>query len=379
MRLKLVAAVVAGLLTTSLAQGETANVTLYGRVNLSMEVVNGEQSGADCSARCPNPNVFRVNSNSSMVGLRGSEPLGQGLTAIFQVENQISPDTGGGVLAGRESFVGLQGSLGTVRLGFFLSPYDDILPIFGNAPTLTASILSTASLWAQGYLGQPSNGGFDDRLKNSIRYDTPTISGFNASLQYGANEGSVRSNSSNISGGVFYANGPLQLGIAYEAHNGIRGTALAPLYDNALSIAGGYQFPAVRIGAVYEKLKYDATPTADLKRDFYGRGATIDAGPGLFYMFLGHAGNGKGSSANGTRIGGLAKGENTGSRQWELSYTYVMSERTLVYAGYVKIQNETNASYTFNSNLYPISCSGAFPNSDCGKPAGFVLGMAHFF
>ena len=378
MRSKLFAFVVAGLLTASPAWGQTANVTLYGRMNLSMEIVNGKQSGDNCPASCPDPSVFRVNSNSSMIGLRGAESLGQGLTAIFQLENQIFPDTGGGVLAGRESFLGLQGPWGTVKLGYFLAPYDDILPIFGNAPTLTASILSTASLWAQGYLGQPVNGGFDDRLKNSIRYDTPTISGFNASLQYGANEGSVRSNSSNISGGAFYTNGPLQLGVAYEAHNGIRGTALAPLYDNALSIAGGYQFPAVRIGAVYEKLKYDATPTTDLKRDFYGLGATIDAGPGLFYVFMGHAGDGKGSAANGTRIGGLAKGENTGSRQWEVSYTYVMSERTLAYAGYVKIQNETNASYTFNSNLYPTFC-GNFPNSGCGKPGGFVIGMAHFF
>jgi predicted porin len=311
--------------------------------------------------------------------LRGSEPLGHSLTAIFQLENQIFPDTGGGVLAGRESFVGLQGSWGTVKVGHFLAPYDDILPIFGNVPTLTASILSTASLWAQGYLGQPITGGFDDRLKNSIRYDTPTVSGFNASLQYGTNEGSVQTNSNNISGGAFYANGPLQLGVAYEAHNNIRGTANAALSDNAFSIAGGYQFPMVRIGAVYEKLKYDATPTTDLKRDFYGIGATVDAGPGLFYLFLGRAGNGKGSAANGTRIGGLAKGENTGSRQWEISYTYVMSERTLVYAGYVKIQNETNASYTFNSNLYPISCGAVYPNSECGKPGGFVVGMAHFF
>ena len=379
MSLKLVAFVVAGLLTASAAWGETANVALYGRVNLSMEVVNGKQSGGDCPPSCPNPNVFRVNSNSSLVGLRGSETLGPGLTAIFQVESQVFPDTGGGLLAGRESFLGLQGSWGTVRLGYFLAPYDDILPIFGNAPTLTASILSTSSLWAQGYLGQPLNGGFDDRLRNSIRYDTPTISGFNASLQHGTNEGSMRSNSSNISGGAFYNNGTLQLGVAYEAHNRIRGTTAAPLSDNAFSVAGGYQFPLVRVGAVYEKLKYDATSTTDLKRDFYGIGATIDAGPGLFYLFMGRAGDGKGSAPNGTRIGGLAKGENTGARQWEISYTYVMSERTLAYAGYVKIQNETNASYTFNSNLYPISCAAAYPNSQCGRPSGFVIGMAHFF
>src|SRR2546423_1137902 len=126
MDLKRAIAIAASLLGASPAFGETGNVTLYGRLNTSLEVVNGKQSGDTCPASCPNPNVFRVNSNSSLVGFRGSEPLGHGLSAIFQLENQIFPDTGGGVLAGRESFLGLQGSWGTVKLGHFLAPYDDI-------------------------------------------------------------------------------------------------------------------------------------------------------------------------------------------------------------------------------------------------------------
>jgi hypothetical protein len=56
----------------------------------------------------------------------------------------------------------------------------------------------------------------------------------------------------------------------------------------------------------------------------------------------------------------------------------VLSGRTLASAGYVRIQNESNASYTFNSSQYPVFCD-TYPNGGCGKPAGFVLGMAHFF
>lgn len=378
MRSKLVAVVVAGLLGTPLAQAQGANVTLYGRLNVSLEVVNGKQSGTDCPDGCPNPTVFRVSSNSSMFGLRGSEPLGGGLNAIFQIESQVLMDTGGGVLAGRESFVGVQAPWGTVRLGNFLAPYDDILPIFGNVPTLTTSILSTASLWAQGYLGQPINGGFDDRLRNSVRYDSPTLLGFNGSVQYSTGEGAPKSNSHSVSLGGFYNNGPVQLGVAYESHNRIRGTTSDLLTDTALSVAGGYQFPGVRVGGVYERLHYDVTASTDLKRAFWGVSATIDAGPGLIYAFWGRAGDGKGSAANGSRIGGLVKGENTGAQQWEISYTYLMSGRTLLYTGFVKIQNDANASYTFNSNLYPIYC-GAYPDGGCGKPAGLVLGMVHFF
>ena len=40
-------------------------------------------------------------------------------------------------------------------------------------------------------------------------------------------------------------------------------------------------------------------------------------------------------------------------------------------AGYVKIDNDSNASYTFNINSYPIAVGG--------KPGGLVLGMIHLF
>ncbi len=378
MRAKLVTAVVAGLLAAPLAQAQTANLTLYGRLNLDMEVVNGKQAGPDCPGNCPNPNQYRVNSNASLFGLRGSESLGDGLYAIFQLENQLYLDTGSGVLAGRDSYLGLRGTWGTARLGYFLSPYDDIHAIFGNAPTLTTSILSTGALWAQAFLGQAIAGGFDGRQPNSVRYDTPTIADFNGSIQYSSAEGSPTTASGIFSVGGFYNRGPVQLGVAYEVHHKIRGTVESPLSDTALSIAAGYQFDGFRLGGVYERLRYDVTPTTKLTRNFYGIGATIDAGPGLIYAYWGQAFDGKGSAEDGSRVGGLVKGVNTGASQWEVSYTYVLSARSLLYGGYVKIRNESNASYTFDTNPYPIFCD-TYPNGGCGKPGGFVLGAVHFF
>lgn len=374
----LVTVFVAILLAAPLVRAQEAGVTLYGRLNVNMEVVNGKQTGLGCPEACPNPAKFRVNSNSSMFGIRGAEPLGDGVSAIFQIESGVSLTEGRGVLASRETFLGLSGPLGTFKMGYFLGPYDDILPIFGNVPTLTTSILSTAALWAQGFLGPPEAGGFDDRLRQSIRYDTPRLSGFNASVQYASYEGLLRPHSSAVGAGAFYNDGPVQLGIAYQLHDRIRGTPAEPLTDHALSVAGSYQFETVRIGAVYERLQYDASSTTDLKRNFYGVGATADVGPGLLYAFVGRAGNGTGTAADGTRIGGLTKGKDTGSTQWTVSYTYVMSGRTLFYTGYVKIRNESNAAYTFNQNPYPILCN-VYPNGDCGRPGGIVLGMAHFF
>ncbi len=135
-------------------------------------------------------------------------------------------------------------------------------------------------------------------------------------------------------------------------------------------MAGGYDFGVVRVGAVYEVMKYEVL-SGDIKRNFWGLGVTVPAGPGQVYVFYGDAAKGTGSAADGSRVAGLAKGDQTDSQQYEISYTYPLSKRTLTYAGYVKINNSEQASYTFNINPYSIAVGG--------KPAGWVFGAVHFF
>ena len=387
MKKKLVAVAVAGVLGAPLAaHAQTANVTLYGRLNVDFEVVNGATcdgapvpSGTNpCPGGTKNPNVTRLSSNSSRFGMRGSEALGGGLTAIFQIESSINGDTTAGNLGGRDTFVGLQGSWGKFTMGHFLMPLDDLHSIFGNVPTYTSSILSTAALWVQGAYGI-QDGGFDSRAGNSLRYDSPSYSGFSFSGQVAMRDGSGSGGSDNgdhVQGvrhaylwgaNGIYNNGPLQLGIGLEAHNKVRG---GDLNDEAISVTGGWNFGVARVAAVYDHLKYD-TPTGDLKRDFWGVSGTIPMGPGTWYLFYGRAGEGKGSAADGTRVAGLSKGGDTDPQQYEVSYTYPFSKRTQVYAGYVKIDNGGQASYNFNINNYPIAVGG--------KPQGIVFGMIHLF
>ncbi len=384
-------------LLSARATAQIANVRLYGSINLDLEFVQGATCNSPSPSGCgaagneiQNPTVVRVSSNSSRLGVRGNEYLGRGQVAIFQIESSIQADTSGGTIAGRETFVGLQGDWGTLKLGHFLTPYDDILPIFGNAPTLTTSILSTAAIWAQGPLSKVQ-GGFDARLGNSIRYETPPMGGFVGELQYStrdfatdvdtANNGDHASElrHANVVGlGAFYSKGPLDFGIAYERNNKVRAETFN---DDAFSIAMAYDFGfssigiGPRLGFVYERLRYDTlnsgSSRADLRRDFWGISATVPAGGGSIYAFWGRAGNGKGSALDGTTIGGLAKGPDSGSDQWEVSYSYSLSLRTLLYAGYVRLNNGANASYGFNINDYPVD-RGA-------KPTGYVLGVTHFF
>ena len=364
------------------ARAQLANVTLYGDLNLDLEFVSGKQFDGS------NPTVVRVSSNTSRFGIRGQEYLGAGQVAIFQLESSVQANTSGGALASRETFVGLQGDWGTVKGGNFLTPYDDILPIFGDVPTFTTSILSTAAIWAQGPLSK-LEGGFDARLGNSIRYETPPLDGFSGEIQYatrsssGNDDPTIAANSGDqasglrhanvVSMGAFYSKGPLDFGVAYEQNNKVR---FANANDYALSVAGGYDFGTLangvglRIGAVYERLKYD-TFTGDLRRDFWGVSATVPVGGGSFYAFWGKAGNGTGGAVDGTQVGGLTKGPDSSAVQWELSYSYSLSLRTVVYAGYVQINNRPNANYGFNINPYDTVQGTKLP--------GVVFGIAHFF
>jgi len=65
------------------------------------------------------------------------------------------------------------------------------------------------------------------------------------------------------------------------------------------------------------------------------------------------------------------KGANTKGKQWEISYSYNLSKRTMLYGGYVKIINAEKARYSFNINSYSIATGG--------DPGAVVLGMVHLF
>jgi predicted porin len=115
MNKKLLAVAIAGVLAAPLAQAQTANVTLYGRLNLSTQVIiNAKQ---DASGGGIKENMYQVNSNSSRLGVRGTESLGGGLNAIFQAEERFDATNAGAVTLAGDSFVGLQGGWGTVKLG----------------------------------------------------------------------------------------------------------------------------------------------------------------------------------------------------------------------------------------------------------------------
>jgi predicted porin len=408
MNKKLLAVAIAGVLAAPLAQAQTANVTLYGRLNLNSQVIINMKN----DATNPNPNVkqniYQVNSNSSRLGVRGTESLGGGLNVIFQVEERFDASAAGAVTTGGDTYVGLQGAWGTAKIGYFLTPYDDVGSVFGSVPTLITGILGTQGLWSNSGFGDIASGAFDDRAANSLRYDSPVMAGFTVSGQVasrdtGGTDGGTlaqqRRHAYVLSVGSTYNNGPFGGAIAYEVHNATRDSTVAAnpkLQDQALSLAASYKFGGWMFAAVGEWLKYDWDTGGEVKRNLWGISTTGNIGPGQLYAAYTKANNGSGSAKCTTvagitscpRILSVTLGPDSSAQTWEVSYTYPLSKRTLLYTGYVMVDNNSNANYTFGVGGAGFNfCSGnqrnaAGNNVGCGdaaRPQGATAGIVHFF
>lgn len=159
------------LLVATLPAAAFADVTIYGKIKGGVEYVdNGSTKQTN------------IDDLGSRIGFKGKEDLGNGLKAIWQVETGFGIDgqsrtgSSSGTFASRNSFVGLQSDLGTLRLG--------------NVSNFLDSDMGIVDSWEYGSdalgLGVFTRDG--TRLKNSIRYDLPSIAGFSAALQYGTKE-----------------------------------------------------------------------------------------------------------------------------------------------------------------------------------------------
>lgn len=100
------------------ASAQTApSVQLYGLIDTAVEHLS--KTGATGKGLTRMPGLTA--SLPSRWGLRGTEDLGGGLKATFVLESGFSPDSGvlnqGARLFGRQAFVGLSGTYGTLTLG----------------------------------------------------------------------------------------------------------------------------------------------------------------------------------------------------------------------------------------------------------------------
>ena len=261
-----------------LACAQGTNVVLYGKLNVDMESVSAG-GGTGTNAR-----TGRISNNSSLLGFRGEEVLGGGLSAFFQIESSVGVDTGSGALAGRNSGVGLRGAAGTVLMGQWDTPYKNATlkldpftnktfagygaVLYGNKSVTVANAATRQS--------------FDRRQKNLLQYWTPDAAhGVKARLAYGAREerGSctVACDPDMWSAAASYEQGPLSLMAAYERHDQYANTASVQTRDSAFKLGALYRLGATSFSAIAERLAYRGNLAATGLARTFAPGAASEA------------------------------------------------------------------------------------------------------
>jgi predicted porin len=219
----------AGTLGTAHAQ---SSVTLYGIIDAGITYFSNLNGHATFVA-----NDGSIQSNRW--GLRGVEDLGGGTRAIFDLENGFNLYTGtmvqSGVLFSRQAWVGLSNnSAGTLTLG---KQYDFF---WDNLTQFAMGQLAGQYSWHPGDFDHLAG---TLHINNAIKYTSPTFAGVTLGGLYAFPSQSVSAGTGRVYAlGARYANGPLNLGIAY--------TNTHDLGLNGPTQAGTTFFPGLPAGPV---------------------------------------------------------------------------------------------------------------------------------
>jgi len=349
MNKKLIALAVAGACVAPAAMAQTANpVTLYGRVYATLESVEAKGGATPVVRR------NRVSDQASMFGIRGTEDLGGGLKAFFQLETSFRPDSNDSTFAGRNSGVGLQGGWGSVLLGRWDTPFKVTTIAVDPYGDLTLGGI-TAALSGSGVGGV--QGQFDRREQNNVQYWSPTWAGIAVRLSYAANEARTATTNPRSNGAsITWTGGPVYVGYAYHQFKDIAFGSVTPPKQDANAVFGSFSFGPLKIGGQYQRINRDGF----VKQKNWLANVVWTMGNNQFIYQYQNAKDGGASGADQPECKVHAPG-----------YQYNFTRRTFFIAQYVKVDNNAVATCNFGSQTLAISAGQ--------DPRGVSVGLRHIF
>jgi len=284
---------------TSIANAQSS-VTLYGL----MDVGFGQRDGGNYEGG-PATMTLQDNGNSSSLwGIKGSEDLGGGMQANFQLEQGFHPMTGSaktGTAFSREAWAGLSGNFGQFRAGLQDSIVDLVLGQYDLnwGPNITS---------AYGNVGLQAiyDATYGTQRPSQVQYWTPNFGGFSAQMGVTPKNNETLTNPESVyQVGANYVAGSFSAGAAYESKH-----ANAPGLGANWGSGAKYDFGPFVVSANYYNNAVKANGRgfgAGIKVPI---GSTFDVGTQI---------------AHNTGYNGTA---------WELFTHYYLSKRTSFYAYY---------------------------------------------
>jgi predicted porin len=344
MKKNIIALAIASAIAAPVAMADAP--TVYGQINMAVDQVSVKDS---LNNKDDLKSGTQVNSRASRFGIKGSEDLGNGLKAVYQLEFEVAIDkdtSSNDSIANRNQFVGLSGGFGTVLMGRHDTPTKMIqgTDFFNDSP--------------YGDIGKMADGmgafgkGMENRLSNVLAYVSPEFSGAKLIAAFVPKEtsgydGSESSLSDLMSFGVTYGSAKKGLYLAAGmdmASKNYNGTSTVPLTTDG---AKGEEVTHTRIVAQYAT---DTIIANAMYQDFGGKalkdtseeGTTMSVGVGMkFGAFMPKA-----------QMMLVDRTENTAGVKFEdstnyaLGLDYAFGKKTTGYVEYVMLDNKGGAADT---------------------------------
>lgn len=352
-----------------------SSVTLYGIISSGIAYVSNEGGHSNVTA-------ISGSQQGPRIGFLGSEDLGNGLSAVFRLENGFNSQTGalgqGGRLFGRQAYVGLNSAnWGSVTFG---RQYD-LVPIYLGA-------FESAVTWASfgAHIADNDNVFTTLRADNSFEYTSPSYRGITFGGMYAtSNMPGAPSDNNAYSFGVGYGGGNLHLGAAFTqftnpgSTNNPNGALPGDTGDygsifttsavhatvgvqrqRIVGAGGSYQIGNALVSLLYTDNKYAYLDNSTLRLDNYEANLKYNLTPAWFvgaaYIYT----HGKYDVVN----------RNPGWTQENLVTGYALSRRTDVFAVAIYQQAVGDANFTAIDTL---------PASSTKRQLCLELGIRHKF
>jgi len=336
------------------AASAQSSVTIYGRVDIAAQY--------STTTRNVNDNISEIASGGigpSIWGLRGSEDLGNGLSAFFNLEAHFQADNGASIGPGagqlgsggfrRQANVGLKSEWGSVTLGRQYSPA--ILANLGTEPRGFKENLS--GLYPYAFNQFPGGNTQNDLgifIGNAVSYSNnfgPVYVG----AAFGAGEGFGRT----IALGANYTTGAFIISGSYQEIDAPTSTSDGTVH---YMIGGALPLGAFKLKANYQHSTEDILGAEVSKVDFWGIGAdwawnSRNTATIAYY-------DGKDDHNSGDKTKTLV-----------LSNDYSLSKRTTLYVQYAYADADSAASARTG-----VILNGSFPDE---KTSVFAVGISHNF
>jgi len=345
--------------------------------------------------------------NTSRLGFRGTEDLGGGLAASFWLEAPVSNDDGatGVSTFSRRSTVSLSGGFGEIRLGRDYTPTfwnDTVFDPFGTNG-VGSNLINTASGYNLSTGGAKDTGGFGGnqnyaRASNSIGYFLPpNLGGFYGQVMYAFHENDKYSSGRftpedsatsksragrYIGGRIGYANGPLDVAMAY-GNSTVGDQFYAGTTDSVktFNLGASYDFGPAKLFGELSRLKnsrdYAIRPFIGARSDVdltgYLIGVTVPVGAGLIrasYSAVKYDRNLPFDYFN------PANNLDPKANKLALGYVHNLSKRTALYATIARVSNKNGAALTVGGpGFYKVTDRVFTPKTS----TGYDFGVRHAF